>query len=145
MKKIAVVYWSGTGNTQMMAEAIALGAAVGEMEVSVLPVDQVSSLAFIDSDAIAIGCPAMGDEVLEESEMEPFISSLSEAAINKKPLVLFGSYDWGDGKWMQDWETRMCGYGALLVEQGLIIRNTPDETGLSKCWEIGKKLATVIS
>jgi flavodoxin I len=142
MQKIAIVYWSGTGNTEQMAEAVAAGAKTAETEVSLTEVGKAAQADLLQADAIALGCPAMGAEVLEEDEMEPFVQSL-EPGIAGKRLALFGSYDWGDGQWMRDWEERMKGCGATLVDSGLIVHGTPDEDGLSQCRELGRKLAAV--
>ncbi len=139
MQEVVVIYWSGTGNTEMMAEAIVEGAKdqniVRLVNVDVATIDDVSN-----ADAVALGCPSMGAEVLEEETMEPFIESLQKVDFSNKALALFGSYDWGDGQWMFDWEERMENYGAKLVDQGLIIHLTPDQEGLEKCRELGRKL-----
>ncbi|TWH47620.1 flavodoxin [Sporomusa sp. KB1] len=142
MKKITVIYWSGTGNTQKMADAVAQGVAETGVDVKVLPVDKASKDDVLNADAVAFGCPAMGDEVLEETEMEPFIKALEGEDLSTIPLVLFGSYDWGDGQWMREWVARMNAQGAKLVEEGLITQNTPDKSILVKCREIGVKLAS---
>ncbi|MBP2657377.1 MAG: flavodoxin [Firmicutes bacterium] len=145
MKKVTVIFWSGTGNTNMMAEAIAQGVLSTEASLSLLSVEQASRDDILQADAVAFGCPAMGDEVLEESEMEPFIDSLADGSLKGKPVVLFGSYDWGDGKWMRDWEERMNKHGAKLVSPGLIIQNTPEQNGLAQCQKLGKKLTESIA
>ncbi|ACC98433.1 Flavodoxin [Elusimicrobium minutum Pei191] len=139
MSKISVVYWSGTGNTEMMANAIADGARQAGADVKVYPVGGVNP-EFINSDIIVLGCPSMGAEVLEESEMEPFMSSL-EGNISGKKVALFGSYDWGTGQWMRDWEERVKAAGANLVAEGLTINLMPDAYGMTKCEEYGKTLA----
>ena len=91
--------------------------------------------------AFALGCPAMGAEVLEESEMEPFVAEVESFAAGKT-IALFGSYGWGDGEWMRDWTDRMTSAGATVVNgEGLICHETPDEDGLSECVELGKALA----
>lgn len=141
MKKITIVYWSGTGNTEAMANAIADGAREGGNEVKLLSVDKASLSDIEEAEAVALGCPSMGAEVLEESEMEPFVDSI-QGVISGKKLALFGSYDWGNGEWMQDWEQRMEGYGASLVDLGLIINLEPDNDGIDKCRELGAKLSS---
>ncbi|CUH94640.1 hypothetical protein P22_0706 [Propionispora sp. 2/2-37] len=143
MKKIAVIYWSGTGNTEQMAKALAAGAEGPDAEVKVLSVDDATVDDAIQADALALGCPAMGNEVLEEGSMEPFVESL-EGQKNGIPIVLFGSYDWGSGEWMKEWEERMRNQGFTLLEDGLIIQNTPDEEGLAACRALGKKLAAAV-
>lgn len=144
MKKIVVIYWSGTGNTEQMAEAVAQGAGTREVAVELLPVSRASQAEVAKADGVALGCPAMGNEVLEEGEMEPFVASLAGTDLAATPLVLFGSYDWGDGQWMSEWEERMRGQGARVLEAGLIVRNTPDEAGLAKCRELGERLAAAV-
>lgn len=141
MKNITVIFWSGTGNTEIMANAIAEGAKVNGDAVKVLSVEEATKEDVINSDLIALGCPSMGSEVLDEDTMEPFIESLSDIDYNDKVFALFGSYDWGDGEWMRDWQNRMTNYGAKLVDDGLIINLTPDEEGMNLCKDLGEKLA----
>ncbi|AEV67614.1 flavodoxin [Acetivibrio clariflavus] len=143
MKKISIIYWSGTGNTQKMAEAVAEGAREGGNEVKLLSVDSASKEDVLNSDAVAFGCPSMGCEQLEEIEMEPFICEIEKENISGKPVALFGSYDWGDGQWMRDWEDRMKASGVNLIAEGLTIQNTPDDDGLKRCKELGKKLSGI--
>lgn len=140
MKEVVIVYWSDTGNTKMMAEAVARGASAEGTSVKMLEVAQATKEDILKASAVAFGCPAMGDEVLEESEMEPFISALSGEDLQNKPCVLFGSYDWGDGQWMRDWVDRMKAFGVNLLADGLIIQNTPDTDGLAECNQLGKRL-----
>jgi len=142
MKKIAVIYWSGTGNTKAMAEAVAKGASQEDADVSLLSITEASIKDIINADAVALGCPSMGAEVLEEEEMEPFVLSL-EGVISGKPVALFGSYGWGNGEWMQDWVTRMQGCGAKVLGEGLIIMGTPDAQGLGECNVLGRELSKV--
>ena len=140
MSKVAVIYWSGTGNTQQMADAVAEGARGAGAEVSVFSVSEISADAAAAYDHLALGCPAMGGEVLEESEFEPFFSEL-EGSLSGKKVVLFGSYDWGDGQWMRDWQQRTVQAGAQMPADGLIVNLTPDEGGLAQCRELGAKIA----
>lgn len=140
MKKIAVIYWSGTGNTKAMAEAVAQGAKAENCEVELLSVEEATLEQAAQADALALGCPSMGAEVLEEAEMEPFVTLL-EDKVKDKPMVLFGSYGWGNGEWMEDWENRMSSAGAKLLDKGLIVQNTPDEEHLAACASLGKQLA----
>ena len=140
MSKVAIIYWSGTGNTEMMAEAVLEGVTQEESEVKLLDVENANIKDVIQADSVALGCPSMGAEVLEQNTMEPFVDSLQDVNFDCKKLALFGSYDWGDGEWMRDWEKRMQDYGAELVDKGLIINLTPDEEGLEKCRELGRKL-----
>ena len=131
----AVIYWSGTGNTEAMAKAVAEGAGVEAVAVS-----DFSGNA-TDFDALGLGSPAMGDEVIEESEFEPFFAGI-EDKISGKKIALFGSYDWGDGQWMRTWEERVKAAGAVLVNDAGIISNLePSDDILAQCKELGKKLA----
>jgi len=133
--KTAVIYWSGTGNTEMMAKAIAEGAGADIFTVSEF------SGNIEDYDKIAFGCPAMGAEVLEEDEFEPFFTD-AEGKLSGKTVALFGSYGWGDGEWMRNWEERVKNSGAVLLnDEGLIVNETPSDDDLAKCTEIGKELS----
>ena len=127
MSKTAVIYWSGTGNTEMMAKAIAEGAGADLFAVSEF------SGNIADYDRIAFGCAAMGAEVLEEDEFEPFFAAI-EGSLSGKTVALFGSYGWGDGEWMRNWEER-------VKADGLIVNETPSDDDLAKCKEIGENLA----
>lgn len=135
MSKTAVIYWSGTGNTEMMAKAIAEGAGADLFAVSEF------SGNIADYDRIAFGCAAMGAEVLEEDEFEPFFAAI-EGSLSGKTVVLFGSYGWGDGEWMRNWEERVKADGAVLLgDEGLIVNETPSDDDLAKCKELGANLA----
>ncbi len=143
MSKIYVVYWSQTGNTQAMAEAVGEGIVQGGKEAEVLEVSEASLDDLKGAGVFALGCPAMGAEVLEETEMEPFVEEVEKFAAGKN-IALFGSYGWGDGEWMRDWEERMKTAGANLVGgEGLIINETPDEDGLDECRSLGQQLAAI--
>ena len=113
MSKVCVVYWSQSGNTQAMAEAVGKGASDAGADVSVVYVGDATLDALKECKAFALGCPAMGAEVLEEAEMEPFVADV-EGICSGKTIGLFGSYGWGDGQWMRDWEERMSGAGATI-------------------------------
>ncbi|MDO4711341.1 MAG: flavodoxin [Peptostreptococcaceae bacterium] len=141
MSKIAVIYWSQTGNTQMMAEAIKAGAESAGAEVALFEVSQLKPEDALAYDALALGCPAMGAEVLEENEFEPFFEAI-ENKLSGKKLALFGSYDWGDGEWMRNWYERSEKAGAnLMGDEGLIVQNTPDAGAVEDCKAFGSKLA----
>ena len=144
MKTVAIVYWSGTGNTKAMAEAVAAGAAADGIEVKLWSVDEASLNDVVQADGIALGCPSMGSEVLEESEMEPFVAAL-ESNIANKPLVLFGSYGWGDGQWMRDWAERMEAAQANLLAEGLTQQDAPDAACEEACKDLGAKLAAAVA
>ena len=141
MEKIYVIYWSMSGNTQAMAEAIAKGINDSGKEAVVQYVSEASVSELQDAKVFALGCPAMGAEVLEEGEMEPFVSEVEGIAAGKK-IALFGSYGWGDGQWMRDWEERMSGCGAAIINgAGLICHETPDYAMISECENLGKQIA----
>lgn len=140
MSKIAVVFWSGTGNTQAMADAVAEGAKEAGAEVSVFGPSEFNSNMVADFDSIAFGCPAMGAEVLEESEYDPMFTDV-ETALSGKKIALFGSYGWGDGQWMRDWEDRCNAAGAKLVTEPVMANNTPGEDDLDQCKSLGRALA----
>lgn len=143
MDKIYVIYWSQSGNTKAMAEAIGKGVADAGKEAVVLEVSEASVSALKDVKGFALGCPAMGAEVLEEAEMEPFVCEV-EGIANGKTIALFGSYGWGDGQWMRDWADRMSGCGATVLNgEGIICQETPDDEALSACEEAGKQLAAL--
>ncbi|MBQ8147256.1 MAG: flavodoxin [Lachnospiraceae bacterium] len=141
MEKIYVVFWSQTGNTQMMAEAIGEGIREAGKEAEVIHVSAISADVLKEAKVFALGCPAMGAEVLEEMEMEPFVCEV-EAFASGKTIALFGSYGWGDGEWMRDWEARMSEAGASVLNgEGLMCHEVPDEDGLSECKNFGQQLA----
>lgn len=141
MSKTAVIYWSGTGNTEAMADAILEGAKAVNPETDFFTVSDISADEAAKYDTLILGCPAMGAEVLEEGEFEPFFSEL-ESKISGKNIALFGSYGWGEGEWMRDWERRVTDAGASVVGgEGLIINDAPDDTGLEQCRELGKTAA----
>lgn len=141
MSKIAIIYWSGTGNTQAMAEAILEGAKAAGADASLFQVSEITAAQTADYEKLILGCPSMGAENLEEGEFEPFFSSI-ENSLSGKKVALFGSYGWGDGQWMRDWTERTQGTGAVLYgEEGFILNETPDDSGLQSCRELGEKIA----
>ena len=128
---------------QAMAEAVARGIRSEGKESAVVEVGSISPEELKEEAVFALGCPAMGAEVLEESEMEPFVETL-EAFVKGKTVGLFGSYGWGDGEWMRDWEARMQQAGANVIGgEGVICQETPDQEALEKCEELGKNLAAL--
>lgn len=134
--KTAVIYWSGTGNTEAMANAVAEGAGADLFTVS----DFSGSIAELD--AVAFGCPAMGAEVLEEDEFEPFFTSI-EGELSGKKVLLFGSYGWGDGEWMRNWADRTKAAGATLVgDEGYIVNEAPTDDDVAKLKALGAELAS---
>ena len=133
--KTAVIYWSGSGNTEAMAKAVAEGAGAELFNVSEFSGDVA------EYDRLAFGCPAMGAENLEESEFEPFFAE-NEGKLSGKKVALFGSYGWGDGEWMREWAERVKNDGAVLVnDEGLIVNEAPDNAALADCKALGAKLA----
>ena len=133
--KTAVIYWSGTGNTEAMAKVIAESAGAELFSVSAF------SASVLDYDRIAFGCPSMGAEELEESEFAPFFDKI-ESQLNGKTIALFGSYGWGDGEWMRNWTERCTAAGAAVINgEGLIVNETPSDDDLNKCATLGRALA----
>ena len=135
MSKVAVVYWSGTGNTEMMANAVAKGAGAELFTAADFTADKAAEF-----DAIAFGCPAMGAEELEDGEFQPMFEAVQGSLAGKK-LALFGSYDWGDGEWMRTWAANCEAAGLTLAAEPVICNNTPDDEGLANCEALGKALA----
>ena len=136
MSKVAVVFWSATGNTETMANCVAEGA-----NGTIVPCSEMNAAKLAEFDAVAFGCPAMGAEQLEESEFEPMFSDL-EGSLNGKKIALFGSYGWGDGQWMRDWCERVKEDGAVLFsEEGLICNETPNDDVQAACRKLGADLA----
>lgn len=135
MSKIPVIYWSSTGNTESMANAICQGADGQLFEIS-----DFNAADTANYDKLIFGCPAMGAEVLEESVFEPAFCEI-EGMLKGKKVALFGSYGWGDGEWMRNWEERVTNAGAELFESGLTINDAPDDAGLNDCTEFGSRFA----
>ena len=143
MKRIQVIYWSQSGNTKEMADAIGEGIQKAGAQSEVIDVSAASVESLIQQEVFAIGCPAMGAEVLEESEMEPFITDF-EKIVSGKKIALFGSYSWGDGQWMRDWVERMSDAGAIMInEEGTMAQDTPDSDALERCRQLGAQLAAL--
>lgn len=140
MNKIAVVYWSGTGNTEMMAEQVAAGAAAAGAEVTTFTAADFSADLMAQFDAIAFGCPSMGCEQLEDSEFEPMFLAC-ESGLKGKKIALFGSYGWGDGEWMRTWEETCISAGAVFACDSVICNEAPDDEALAACEALGKALA----
>ena len=140
MSKVAVVFWSGTGNTEAMADAVAQGARGAGASVDVLGPSDFNATKVAAYDGIAFGCPAMGAEVLEEDEFEPMFADV-KGALSGKPIALFGSYGWGDGEWMRDWEDDCKDAGANLVVEPVMANEAPDDEALAACKALGAALA----
>ena len=137
--KTAVVFWSGTGNTEAMANAVADGMKEKGAEVSVLGPSGFTADKLAEFDAIAFGCPAMGAEVLEETEFDPMFTAV-ESSLSGKKIAIFGSYGWGDGEWMREWETRCNNAGAVLAAEPLMVNEAPDDDGIASCKALGASL-----
>lgn len=144
MQKIAIVYWSGTGNTEEIAKAAALGVEKAGGDASLFHVNQFSSDDMKNYDGFLFGCPAMGDEKLEEAEFEPFFTSI-ETKLKQIPIGLFGSYGWGGGTWMQNWQKRVQADGAKLIAAGLAIENGHSDAGIKACEALGQKIASSLA
>ena len=137
MNHIAVIYWSGTGNTEAMAKAVLKGAGVGAELFSVSDFEESKVDSF---DAFALGCPAMGSEALEDGEFEPFFENVKASLAGKK-VALFGSYGWGDGEWMRSWEDSCAEAGITLAVDSVICNDAPDSEALEACKALGAALA----
>lgn len=140
MKKAAVVYWSGTGNTEEMAREVAKGIALGGAHSVVLDIFEFKPAMLREFDSIAFGCPPFGDEELETEEFEPVFSKL-EKELNGKRIALFGSYGWGNGLWMKNWEKRCKAFGAVIACPSVICRERADGETLRRLIQMGKVLA----
>ena len=140
MSKEAVVYWSGTGNTQAMADAVAEGAKAKGAEVSVIEAGSFAADQVSAYDGIALGSPARGDEVLEETQFEPMFTEV-EKVLSGKKVALFGSYGWGDGQWMRDWEARCKEAGIELAADSVMANDAPGDEEAEQCRALGGALA----
>ncbi len=139
MSKIAVVYWSGTGNTEAMANAVLNGAKNAGAEAVLLTAPEFDESMVDSFDAIAFGCPSMGSEELEDGEFAPMFEGC-EPKLSGKKLALFGSYGWGDGEWMRNWEERCIGDGAVMACDFVICNEAPDDDTIAECEKLGAVL-----
>ena len=137
--KTAIVYWSGTGNTEAMANAVLNGASVACAEAELFTSDAFNESMVDMYDAIAFGCPSMGAEQLEEDEFEPMFEACAPK-LSGKHIALFGSYGWGDGEWMRNWREQCIELGAVLTEEPVICNETPDDDAIAACEALGKAL-----
>jgi len=140
MSKVAVVFWSGTGNTEAMANEVVKGAKEDGADVEVFGPADFNKDKLAEYDAVAFGCPAMGAEVLEEDEFEPMFTDIESSLADKK-IALFGSFGWGDGQWMRDWEERCVSAGAKILADPLMVNEAPSDDDIEKCIQLGKALA----
>ena len=139
MSKVAVVYWSGTGNTEAMANAVAEGIIENGSEAEVIQVSDFSADKLDDYDAFAFGCPAMGSEELEDTEFQPVWDEV-KGSLREKKVVLFGSYEWAEGEWMENWKADADEAGVNVVGTQ-ICYDTPDADGEADCRALGAKVA----
>ena len=137
MSKVAIVFWSATGNTETMANCIAEGAGAA---ATIVPCGEMNAAKLGEYDVVAFGCPAMGAEMLEESEFEPMFSDCKDSLGGKK-VALFGSYGWGEGDWMRSWEDDCSASGIKLCCESVICNEAPDAQRLAACRLLGKLLA----
>ena len=140
MSKVAVVFWSATGNTEAMADAVAVGAEKAGAEVSKLTSAEFGAADVAGFDGIAFGCPAMGAEVLEEDEFQPMWDSVKNKLSGKK-VGLFGSYGWGGGEWMNSWADDAKMSGVSLAADPVIANEAPDDDAVASCEALGAALA----
>ena len=136
--KVSIVYWSGTGNTEAMANAVYAGAKEAGAEVELCNVSQAGDVS--DCDVLLLGCPAMGNEELEPEEFEPFFAAI-ESSLSGRKIGLFGSYEWVDGEWMRTWEETCLSDGAVLACDSVICNEAPDDEADDACLALGKALA----
>lgn len=142
MRKVAVVYWSGTGNTEAMASAVVDGVREGGAKAELFTASEFDASMLSSFDAVAFGCPSMGSEQLEDSEFEPMFNSC-ESDLGGKKIALFGSYGWGDGEWMRSWEETCTADGAVLVTESVICNDAPSDDAIAECKALGVALAAV--
>ena len=140
MSKVAIVYFSSTGNTEQMAFAVEEGAKSADLEVDTFAVSDASALNPAEYDGFALGCSAMGNEELDEGEFRPFFEGILPELKDKK-VVLFGSYGWGDGEWMRSWQKECEDAGVTLATDPVIANDAPDDEARANCEALGKSLA----
>ena len=140
MSKVAVVYWSSTGNTEEMAKAVAVGARGAGAGCDLMTCDGMDAAKAAQYDALIFGCPAMGAEELEDSEFAPMFNAVKPALAGKK-VALFGSYGWGGGEWMQTWEADCADAGIPLAHESVICCEAPDDEAVAACKALGAALA----
>jgi flavodoxin short chain len=140
MAKVGIIYWSGTGNTEKMAELIGQGAREAGAEVACKEVSAASQDELANYDIVVFGSPSMGDEVVEESEMEPFVSA-AKPGLKGRRVALFGSYGWGEGDWMRTWSEELKSAGISLIGDGLTVHETPEGESADECVAYGRTIA----
>ena len=140
MKEIMIAYWSGTGNTAAMAAILGKGIQDGGATAKVVSVEDIKADDLKDYPVFALGCPSMGNETLEETYMEDFVTEVESFASGKK-IGLFGSYGWGDGEWMRLWEKRCDDAGMMFACDYVICNEAPDDEAKEACAKLGAALA----
>jgi len=140
MSKVAVVFWSGTGNTEAMANAVIEGAKGAGADAEIVALSDFTPEKIDEYEAVAFGCPSMGAEQLEDSEFEPMFTAI-ESKLSGKKIALFGSYGWGDGEWMRNWNEQCINDGAQMACDSVICNNEPDEAAINECKALGAALA----
>ena len=140
MAKVAIVYWSGSGNTEAMAQAVEEGAKAAGAETTLCFVSDTTASDVAEFDHIILGCPAMGNEELEEYEFEPFFAELLPQ-LKGKTVALFGSYAWNEGDWIETWKQRLNDEGIELVAEPVKAYSYPDEDALTACKSLGEAVA----
>jgi flavodoxin len=141
MSKVAVIYWSGTGNTENMANAVFSRLKENDIETDLLEVSGFDISTLANYDGFAFGCPAMGNEELEEAEFEPMFESV-EDKLDNKPVAIFGSYEWNDGQWMLDWQERCNDDNINLVADGLAAYGNPEDDDIKACYNLADSLSS---
>lgn len=136
-----VVYWSETGNTEAMAGFVAEGIGSAGWNANIIPADGFDASMLGKYSSIAFGCPSMGDEILEEDVFEPMFSSV-EMSLSGKRVGLFGSYGWGDGQWMRDWEDKCRSSGIDIIGPGVMANEFPDGEAAEECRAPGRNLCS---
>ena len=139
MSKVAVVFWSGTGNTEKMADAVIEGIRSAGGDGEIVAISDFTADKIDEYDAVAFGCPSMGAEQLEDSEFEPMFNSV-ESKLSGKKIALFGSYGWGDGEWMRNWNDQCVADGAVMACDFVICNNEPDDDAIAACKALGAAL-----
>lgn len=142
MKKICIIYWSNGGNVEVLANTIAESAKKTGAEVTIKHVADAKVSDVVESDAVALGSPSMDNNRIEQKEMEPFVNEFKLLPNNGKKLVLFGSYGWDDGEFIEEWSLRMKDYGFDIIGK-LAVNESPDDKDLQMAKELGKKLVEI--
>ncbi|MBZ9690463.1 MULTISPECIES: flavodoxin [Clostridium] len=135
-----IIYWSGTGNTEAMANLIAKGIEESEVKIELINISNANVDSLKDENIVVLGCPSMGDEELEGGEFLPLLENVQDDLKNKK-VILFGSYGWGDGQWMRSWEEEMTASGVNVALEPLIVNYAPEGESEEQCIQYGREIA----